>query len=74
MPLVEENYVGIRSGHLLRVAKHALSLSDAKTLMVGNSGGRNIIINLDVVVVVVIGGNGKRVVIVGAVANKKEAV
>ena len=41
--------------------------------MVGNSGGRNIIINLDVVVVV-IGGNGKRVVIVGAVANKKEAV
>ena len=42
--------------------------------MVGNSGGRNIIINLDVVVVVVIGGNGKRVVIVGAVANKKEAV
>ena len=52
----------------------SLSLSDAKTLMVGNSGGRNIIINLDVVVVVVIGGNGKRVVIVGAVANKKEAV
>ena len=64
MPLVEENYVGIRSGHLLRVAKHALSLSlRCKNVDGGSSGGRRNII----IVVVVVVGNG--IVIVGAVAN-----